>query len=223
MNSFLQFGYRLEQHRLINPFSLQANLETGNSYQKTSMEFNYKVSYYGQNQGLDVRLFAGTMLKNESDIPFYQFSAGGRNGREQYLYQGSYPDRFAVFPDNFLSRQMTLSEGNLVSAVNDTLGYSRWLISLTFTSTLPKINKWLPVKPFVNLLLNDHGFGKGNDSPVFFEAGIKTGFWDLFEIYIPLVVSKNISSVRGPFKNGIRFILSLDSFSKEKLISKGGI
>ncbi len=220
MNSFLQFGYRLEQQRLSNPFSLQANLETGNSYRKTSVELNYKVSYYGQNQGLDIRLFAGTMLRNESDIPFYAFSAGGRSGREQYLYQGSYPDRFAVFPDNFFSRQMTLSEGNLVSAVNDSLGYSRWLISLSFTSTLPKINKWLPVKPFVNLLLNDHGFGNGNNSPIFFEAGIKTGFWDLFEIYIPLVVSKNIDSVSGPFKNRIRFIFSLDSFSKENLISK---
>jgi hypothetical protein len=223
MNSFLQFGYQLDQQRLINPFSVQANLETGKSYQKTSLELNYKVSYYGQNQGLDIRFFAGTMLKNESDIPFYEFAAGGRNGREQYLYQGSYPDRFAVFPDNFLSRQMTLSEGNLVSAVNDSLGYSRWLVSLTFTSSLPKIDKWLPVKPFVNLLLNDHGIGNGNESPIFFEAGIKAGFWDLFEIYIPLVVSKNIDSVSGPFKNRIRFILSLDSFSKEKLISKGGI
>jgi hypothetical protein len=222
MNSFLQFGYRLDQHRLINPFSVQANLETGDSYQKTSVELNYKVSYYGQKQGLDIRLFAGTMLKNESDIPFYAFSAGGRSGREQYLYQGSYPDRFAVFPDNFLSRQMTLSEGNLVSAVNESLGYSQWLVALSFTSTLPKINKWVPVKPFVNLLLNDHGFDNGFDSPLFFEAGIKAGFWDLFEIYIPLVVSKNIDSVSGPFKNRIRFTLSLDSFSKEKLISKGG-
>lgn len=222
MNSFLQFGYRLDQQRLINPFSVQANLETGKSYQKTSVELNYKVSYYGQNQGLDIRLFTGTMLKNESDIPFYAFSAGGRSGREQYLYQGSYPDRFAVFPDNFLSRQMTLSEGNLVSAVNDSLGFSNWLVALSFTSTIPKIDKWLPVKPFVNILLNDHGFGKGIDSPLFFEAGIKAGFWNLFEIYIPLVVSNNIASVSGQFKNRIRFILSLDSFSKEKLFSKGG-
>jgi len=118
---------------------------------------------------------------------------------------------------------MTLSEGGLVSAVNDSLGYSNWLVSLSFTSTLPKINKWVPVKPFVNLLLNDHGFANGNGSPIFFEAGIKAGLWDLFEIYIPLVVSKNIDSVSGSFKNRVRFIFSLDSFSKEKLVSKGGI
>lgn len=222
MNSFLQFEYRLGQQRLINPFSVQASLEIGKSYLKTLVELNYRVSYYGKNQGLDIRLFAGTMLKNESGIPFYAFSASGRGGREQYLYQGSYPDRFAVFPDNFLSRQMTLSEGNLVSAVNDSLGYSNRLVSLTFTSTIPKINRWLPVKPFVNILLNDHGLKNGSNSPLFFEAGIKTGFWDLFEIYIPLLVSKNIDSVTGPFKNRIRFSLSLDSFSKEKWYSNRG-
>ena len=223
MNSFLQFGYRLDQQRLINPFSLQVNLETGKLYKKTSLELNYKISYYGQDQGLDIRLFAGTMLKNESEIPFYAFSVAGRNGREQYLYQGSYPDRFAVFPGNFFSRQMTLSEGSLVSAVNNSLGYSNWLVSLSFSGTLPEIYKWVPVKPFVNLLLNDRGFGNGNDSPFFFEAGIKTGLWDFFEIYIPLVVSKNIDSVSGPFKNRIRFILSFDLFTSEKLFSKGDI
>ncbi|WP_423126448.1 M1 family metallopeptidase [Gaoshiqia sp. Z1-71] len=217
MSSYLQFGYRVEQQRSINPFSLQATLETGKSYQKTSLEFNYKISYYGLSQGLDIRFFAGTMLKNESDISFYAFSAGGRTGREQYLYQGSYPDRFAVFPTNFWSRQMSLSEGGLVSPVNDSLGFSQWIIALSFTSNLPeKINR-LPVKPFVNLLLNDHTFGKSNDSPIFFETGLKAGIWDLFEIHFPLVVSKNIDLISGPFKNRIRFVFSLDSIKKLKM------
>jgi hypothetical protein len=110
----------------------------GNSYQKTSIELNYKVSYYGQKQGLDIRLFAGTMLKNESGIPFYAFSAGGRSGREQYLYQGSYPDRFAVFPDSFFSRQMSLSEGNLVSAVNDSLDTAAGLLLYRSQVHFPK-------------------------------------------------------------------------------------
>jgi len=76
MNSFLQFGYRLEQLRLINPFSLQASLETGKSHQKTSVELNYKVSYSGQNQGLGIRLFSGTILKKDSEIPFFRQADG---------------------------------------------------------------------------------------------------------------------------------------------------
>lgn len=220
MNSYLQFGYRLEQQRFINPFTVQATLETGKFYQKTSLELNYKISYYGPPQGLDIRLFAGTMLNEDSEIPFYSFSTSGRNGREQYLYQGSYPDRFAVFPANFWSRQMSLSEGGLVSPVNGSLGYSRWLVSLSFTSSLPGKISRLPVKPFVNILLNDKSLDNENDSPIFVEAGLKTGIRDIFEIYVPLLVSKNIDLASGSFKNRIRFVFSLDSINKLKLTAK---
>ena len=217
MNSYMQLGYLLEKTSTINPFTLLASFESGKTYQKTSLELNYRISYRGRNNGLDMRLFAGTMLKTDSEIPFYAFSASGRSGREQYLYQGSYPDRFSVFPQNFFSRQMSLSEGGLVSPLNDSLGYSRWLFSLSFTTNLPGRAAQLPVKPFLNLLLNDHDIAGFQNSPFFYEAGLKTGIWGFFEIYIPLLVSKNIESVNGSFKNRIRFVFSLDSISKLKL------
>jgi hypothetical protein len=223
MNSYFQFGYRLERNSRMNPINLQANFESGKSYQKTSAEFNYRLSYNGRDNGLDLRIFAGNMLNEDSQIPFYSFSPGGRSGRELYLYQGTYPDRFAIFPGNFWSRQMSLSEGGLVSLVNNSLGYSRYLVSFSFTSSLPGKTSRLPVKPFVNLLLNDKGFDSKNDSPIFFEAGLKTGIRNIFEIYIPLLVSTNIDSVSGTFKNRIRFVFSLDSLTRLNSISKGGI
>ncbi|MFW6327399.1 MAG: M1 family metallopeptidase [Bacteroidota bacterium] len=220
MNTYLQFGYQLERRSRINPFTLLASFESGESYRKTSMELNYKLSYYGQDNGLEIRLFTGAMLNEDPTVPFYSFSAGGRSGREQYHYQGTYPDRFAIFPSNFWSRQMTLSEGGLVSPVNDSLGYSRRLVSLSLASSLPGKISRLPVKPFANILLNDKSLDNVNDSPIFFEAGLKIGIWNIFEIYFPVLVSKNIDSVSGPFKDRIRFVFSLDSFSKDKLLSK---
>jgi hypothetical protein len=220
LDSYLQFGYRLEKNDMINPFTLHAGFESGKSHQKASVEFNYRLSYYEQDKGLDVQLFAGTMLKEDAEIPFYSLSPGGRSGRELYLYEGTYPDRFADFPTSFWSRQMSLSEGGLVSPANDSLGYSRRLISLSFTSSLPEKISWLPVKPFVNFLLNDKGFGSENNSPLFFEAGLKTGIGNILEIYVPLLVSKNIDAANGSFKNRIRFVFTLDAFSKKQLISK---
>ncbi len=217
MNSYVQLGYLLEKNSKINPYSLLASFESGKTHQKASLELNYRLSYRGVSNGLDVRFFAGTMLKTDSEIPFYAFSASGRSGREQYLYQGTYPDRFSVFPDNFFSRQMTLSEGVLVSPMNDSLGYSRWLFSLSLTSNLPGKAGQFPVKPFLNLLLNEHGINTVRNSPFFYEAGLKVGIWGFFEIYIPLLVSKNLDSVNGSFKNRIRFVFTLDSISKFKL------
>jgi len=207
----LQAGYTVERKSIINPFKMLLSFETGRSYQKTSLEFNYRLSYYGKNSGLDSRLFAGSMLQNSNADPVYSFAAGGRSGREQYLYQGFFPDRFGRFPETFWSRQMTLVEGGLISSVNDSVGYSRWLFSLSLASSLPGKVSWIPVKPFVTLLLNDHGSGTNNKSLLFYEAGLKAGIWDFFEIYFPLLVSDNIDEITGSLKNRIRFVFRLDA------------
>ncbi len=217
MRSYLQFGYSVSRTGIINPYNLSGFIEAGKSFQKISLEFNYKYSYYGKNRGLEIRLFAGTMLKSSFADPFYAFSPSGRSGPEQYLYEGFYPDRFGEVSKTFWSRQMTISEGGLVSPVNDTLGYSRWLFSLSFSSSLPGKVSWLPVKPFVNLLLNDHGAETAYNSPFFFEAGLKAGIWNLFEIYFPLLVSNNIDAITESFKDRIRFVLKLNMVNPVRL------
>jgi len=219
MSNFLQLGYQLEKSGHINPFKLSVSSESGKSYLKTALELNYRISYYGKKNGLDIRLFTGAMLKSNPDVPFYSFSASGRSGSEQYLYEGTFPDRFSVFPTSFWSRQMSFSEGALVSPVNDLLGYSRWLVSLSFTSNLPGKMARVPLKPFINFLLNDHGTGLENNSHFFYEAGLKAGLWNFLEIYIPVVVSGNIESVTGSFKDRIRLVFNLNSFNQLKLNS----
>jgi len=59
-------------------------------------------------------------------------------------------------------------------------------------------------------LLKDHGTGINSESLLFFEAGFKAGIWNLLEIYFPLLVSDNIDSVTGSFKDRIRFVFRLD-------------
>lgn len=216
LNSYLQFGYQLEKTSVVNPFKLITMFEGHSSFQKVTSEFNYRYSYYGQNNGLDIRLFAGGMLKTNALAPFYSLAASGRSGSELYLFEGSYPDRFASTSGSFLSRQMTLSEGGLISPINDRLGFSRWLVSLSMTSDLPGKIGFVEIKPFINAVLTDHGMETGNRSPFFFEAGLKTGIWNLFEISVPFLVSSNIQSMTGSFKDRIRFTFNLDSFTSMK-------
>jgi len=219
MRSYLQFGYLLDKTGVVNPFHLAFSLESGESYQKTSVELNYKYSYGGKKNGLDFRMFAGTMLKNDASDQIYSFSPGGRSGREQYLYEGIFPDRFTEFPKTLWSREMSLPEGGLASAVNDSLGYSRWLVSFSLTSSLPGFASKIPVKPFADLLLNDHGPGTINKPAFFYEAGLKAGIWNYFEIYFPFIVSDNIKSITGSFKERIRFVFRLDKLNPMKIKS----
>ena len=104
----------------------------------------------------------------------------------------------------------------MVTPLNDTLGYSRWLFSLSLASSLPQKLPWLPLKPFLNLLVNDHGI-TANKPTLFFEAGFKTGFWNFFEIYIPLIVSENIGSIHGSIRERVRFILKLELLDPVKV------
>lgn len=220
MNPYIQFGYKLQKTSLINPYNLVVSFESGKAFQKAAVELNYKLSYTGKDNGLEMRMFAGTMLHNVSSQPYYALAPGGRSGRQQYLYEGMYPDRFGVYPTTFFSRQMTISEGGLVSPVNEQLGYSKWLVSLSLSSNLPGKLGRIGIKPFVNMLLNDHGLSSTNTSPFFGEAGIKFGLWNLFEIHIPLLVTNNIQSITGSIKDRIRIVLNLD-FSKQGKIGAG--
>jgi hypothetical protein len=210
MRSYLLTGYMRENPSKINPYRIVASFESGKSYNKISFELNYELSYNGLNNGLEIRLFGGSMFMNKSADPVFCFSPGGRSGREQYLYNGAFPDRFSEFPKTFWSRQMTLSEGGLVAYVNDSLGYGRWLCSLSFVSSLPGKTSVIPIKPFLNLLVNNPVSDGYTKSYFYFEAGLETGIWNFFEIYLPLLVSDKIDATTGSFKNRIRFVFSLD-------------
>lgn len=212
VNYYFQTGYTFEKYEVMDPFKADVFLEAGKSYQKASLELNYKLSYNGKKNGLFTRFFAGTMLEDKASDPFYSFSPDGRKGIEQYMYQGYYLARFSRFPSSFISRQMTISEGGLVSEISDSLGYSKWLVSLTFSSSLPWKASVLPIRPFADFLLNDHGLS-GKNPELFVEAGIKGGIWDFFEVYFPFIASNNLDVIAGPLKNRIRFILRIDKFN----------
>jgi hypothetical protein len=217
MNPYIQLGYRWQKTGPVNPCSLLLSLESGRTYRKAAVDIDYKLSYTGINNGLEIRLFAGTMLKNISSGSFYGVAPAARSGRDGYLYEGTYPDRFSAYSSTFFSRQMTVSEGGLVSPVNERLGYSNRLVSLSLSSNLPGKAGRFGIKPFVNLLVNDHGLAPTDTSPFFGEAGIKIGLWNLFEIHFPLLVTHNIQTITGSIKDRMRIVFNLDFSGQGKI------
>jgi hypothetical protein len=207
MMSFGQWGYSFERPSMVNPFSVTFMHETNGEYNKVSAALNYKYSYPGKNNGLEMQFFAGIMPGAAPGRNYFGFAPSGRSGRELYLYPGEFPDRFSSFSENFWSRQMILSEGALVTPVNDSLGYSRWIVSASLASTFPGQAGRLPVKPFMNMVYN------GGEPGFMWEAGFKAGIWGFFEVHIPLIVSENIS-FRNTVRDRLRFIISLESLYK---------
>lgn len=211
-NLYWQLGYTMERSTLVTPYTFQTSLETDGNYQKTAAEIKYRISYSGVNNGLDIRLYSGFMSGRKPEFDYFNIAPSGRSGRELYLFQGEFPDRFTSSPETFWSRQMIITEGGLVSPVTDSVGYSRWLLSASFSSSLPGKAGKAPIKPFINLLYNDHG-----PSRFFYEAGLKAGIWGFFEIHIPLIVSDNIGLINTSIRNRIRFFLNLNVFQPLKV------
>jgi len=218
MNNYIQLGYNFEKVSSVNPFNLLVSFEAGATYSKTNLEFNYRKSYTGRDKGLDIRFFTGAVLKSSDSNNLFLLAPSGRSGRELYLYEGVYPDRFTVFPGSFLSRQTSFTEGALVSPINQVLGYSNWLMSVSISSSLPGFLSKTGIKPFANLLLNDHGLSTIYQSPFFVEAGLKAGLANIFEIYVPLLATGNIQSVTRQVKDRIRFVINLDLSKKGKML-----
>jgi hypothetical protein len=148
MTNFWKTGYLFENKKAINPFSFLASLELNESYQKLSLEYNYRYSYYGRGKGLDLRLFSGTMLQDDTGDSYFGLAPSGRNGRELYMFDGDFPDRLSAFSTTFWSRQMLISEGGLVTHINDSSGFSPWLLSTSLSSNLPGRTGLIPLKPF---------------------------------------------------------------------------
>ena len=210
MNGTVQLGYRLKRIGWVNPFNTLLTLEAGRDYQKVGADIQYLHSYNGKGNGMEIRFFAGGWLSKNTSNSFYALAPSGRNGRDNYLYDGMYPDRFATLSESVWSKQMTITEGGLVSPINSSLGYSKWLVSLSLSSSLPGKASKLGIKPFVDVLLNDHGMAGADNSLLFVEAGLKVGVWNFVEIYCPLLVTNNIRTVNKTVKERVRIVLNFN-------------
>jgi hypothetical protein len=206
--NFWQAGYMLSRSLAIDPYNLTAMFESGSDYRKGTLEFRYTYSYAGKGNGLDLRLFSGYMFRQDKLNSLYSLAPSARSGRELYLFQGEFPDRYAVFPTGFWSRQMVSNEGGIISPINDKSGYSKWLFSASMTASLPGRAAKLPVRPFINMLYKDNSHA--NTDHLFMEAGLSAGLRDIFEFHIPLLVTGNIHELRSTVKERIRFVFNLE-------------
>jgi hypothetical protein len=211
MIPYYEIGFSSVKETKTYPWSMKTFLESNGSYYKVSSELNYKLTYAQKDRALDMRLFAGVMLKEDPLNPYYSLSVSGRHGNELYLYEGDFPDRFPSNRESFWSRQILISEGGLVGMPHDSVRFSKGLVSATFVSNFPWIPAAVPAKPFLNIL-----YSGGPSSAFYYEGGFKAGIWGLFEVYFPVISSNNM--IKGPFKDRIRFVLNLESFYKIRLM-----
>ncbi len=212
-----RFQYILRNKQIINPYNISLQLDHNDKFAKTSVELNYSISIKKGNS-LDFRMFLGAFVygNTQSKIP-YQFRMNGMTGSQDYLFDYNYVGRNETNGIGFA--QFTENDGAF--KVWTPLGQtSKWLVALNIKS--PKIAQ-LPIKLFLDLGSSEFNESLMNER-VLYAAGINVSiFKNYFEIYAPLVYSKDIKNAlkannKDGFFDTMRFTLNLHNIKPKKII-----
>ncbi|WP_106525055.1 M1 family metallopeptidase [Taibaiella chishuiensis] len=228
-NFYARIRYRHDNDRTFNPFNYTLEGQAGKQFAKLSVEANLRIDYFKKNKALYLRAYAGKFFNFASnDFDAYRYRiANTYSGANDYLYDETYLGRNEQ--RGFYAQQISMKEGGF--KVN-TLQYSQqlgltddWLFALNIKTDLPFWN--LPVRIFADVAtfadakrINPSGAG------VLYEAGLEVSVTDYITIYLPLVLSKDLSEYtksvypENRFLKTIAFSINLDRINWLKLPSK---
>ena len=203
--------YQFSNNSALYPMLIKVNGQANAQMQKVSVTYTQKI-FVNKTKYFEVRAFAGIMNYNYSPFVDYRFRLSGWNGGNDYLYDNLYLGRNET--QGLAANQFTETEGAF--KVYTILGQSaNWLTTVNIKS--PKIFKL----PF--LLYADFGTCASNgiaNQNLFYNAGIDVVIMrDVFEIFVPLLISQNIkdnntlTNNNVDFLHQIRFTLNLNKIN----------
>ncbi len=216
-NNYNQITFNHKNSRVLNPYSINFDAQQGSSFAKISATINYRISYKQNKKGLDIRFFAGTFLWTSNDYnsgPDVRFRLSGQTGYQDYLFNNIYLGRQEN--SGLWSQQMTNTDGGfkVFSYRGQT---TKYLATLNFKTSIPGR---LPLKLYADFGTYEN---EEKDREILnYNAGLIVSFIpDNFEVYIPLMVSKQIQNTLDlntiSFSERIRFVLNINAFNPAKI------
>ncbi len=208
-------NYNWSDKRIINPFSLNANLQTDGIMAKAGLTFkeNFTIS---KTKNIELRIFAGTFLQGNDDQKGpYRFRLSGFTGNQDYLYESNFVGRNQY--NGFAYSQFADVDGAF--KVWTPLGQSGTYL-LTTNLKSPKIWK-LPLKVFADI--GTAGKNSLNKQQVLWDAGFNMTLWeDIIDVYLPLFYSRDIKETLTlnniSFVNTIRFTFNIHKLKPKEFL-----
>jgi len=209
-------NYFIENHRIIHPWFLNANVQSDGKMGKASVQFKHKITV-ARRKNVEVRLFAGTFfMGSDQDKGPYRFRLSGFTGAQDYLFDANYVGRNADY-NSVGGNQFVEADGAF--KVWTPLGQSNtYLISMNIKS--PTIWK-LPVKAFFDV--GTAGSNSLLTERLLMDAGLCLSVIDnIWEVYVPLVYSNDIKQTLSinnySFIHTIRFTFNLHYVEPKNVI-----
>ena len=213
VNNISSVIYSVSNKRKINPLEFKFALEQSSKYVKSSIEAKYKISFKGKNKGIDLRLYAGKFIyQNSTYFGNYNYRMSGWNGAQDYLYDNIFLGRY-VEQENFLSQQFIETDGGF--KVYTTVGSSNnWITALNI-KLFPPFK--LPLGLFIDL-----GYSATSDK-LMSEIGIQLSLIkNVVDVYIPIKVCKAMQDaldINGyKYLQTIRFTININHLNLSDML-----
>ncbi|SFZ91991.1 hypothetical protein SAMN05428642_102469 [Flaviramulus basaltis] len=196
--SIFNARYIHSNDNLINFNKWYTDFQIGEKFSKFSFNYEYR-KLFESNRQLNIRVFAGTFLKNNSD-PTSNYFSFALDRPTDYLFDYSYLGRSES--TGIFSQQYIDAEGGFKSKL-ETPYANQWITTFNTSTTL-----WKYVLAYGDIGLLKNKF----ETPKFvYDSGIRINLvTDYFEIYLPVYSNLGWEIGQTNYEQKIRFKFTVD-------------
>ncbi|PIX06280.1 MAG: aminopeptidase [Flavobacteriales bacterium CG_4_8_14_3_um_filter_35_10] len=205
--NILNLRYGFSKPEIIRDLRYYFDLQFDKKFSKLSFDLRYR-KLTDLNRQIDLRLFAGTFIYNNTNGDFFSFAL---NKPTDYLFDYNYIGRSEK--TGFLSQQIIINEGAFKSKVSQSFA-NQWVLAAN-----QSISIWRYLEVY-----SDLGLVKNQDKKAHFlyDAGVRLNIaHELFEIYFPVYSNNSWEIAQPNYNTKIRFILTTDIGSFIKVVKRG--
>jgi hypothetical protein len=228
-NVFVNIDANYANLNVLNPHSLNLNIEVNNIYVRSSLDMHYTHALKYSKDAIQVRFYASTFLEKEADFNhFYSIRLSGASGLEDYEYEHIYLGRYenVVNEDHvqWLSQQFVSNEGGFAS-YNPYAASDRWLTTIGIVFRIPRVPLCLFANGGTYSGAGENVWQAGekqiSDDRFNYEFGGMIRLGNILKIYFPAIVSPGISEFNdaytGNYWQRIRYSIDFNAINPFKL------
>ncbi len=182
----------------INFSSFSSDLQLANNFSKLSMSYEFRKLTQG-NRNINLRLFAGIFLNNDTD-PNSDFFSFGLDRPTDYLFDLNYLGRSEAA--GLFSQQLIIADGGFKSML-ETPFANQWMTTANFSTSI-----WRYIQAYGDIGLVKNKFDSTN---FVYDSGVRLNLVeDYFELYLPVYSNLGWEIAESNYGERIRFIITVD-------------
>lgn len=182
----------------INFSSFSTDFQVASNFSKLSFNYEFR-KLTKSNRNINLRLFTGLFLKNNTD-PNSDFFSFALDRPTDYLFDLNYLGRSE--DAGLFSQQIIIAEGGFKSML-DTPYANQWITTANFSTSI-----WRYIQAYGDVGLVKNKFESAN---FVYDSGVRLNLVeDFFELYFPVYSNLGWEIAQSNYDQRIRFIITVD-------------